>query len=406
MDDDTLRAEGDRLRDARAWARAAEAYAAHLALRPHARDIRVQLGHCLKEAGAVEEALGHYRTAEAASPEDADIAVQMGHALKLLGRPEDAAAAYGEALLRDPTRADAAGEIAGLLNLLPVPETALLVLGDVDAPGVHALPGAGFAAWDADATRFRWLPAGLALHRAATGALLPAPATAPPRVAQGAAILLAGPLPAEAIAALAPLVAARDARVALLATPGWTARAWSVAELLASVEGSGDPAALADAARAAAALPPLPAPRPGRAVTLGTGPEAMPAMEHGLGLLAPRSGAWGSVGTEGRQLCTGSAWIRLARPDSGPLRLMVHVAATSPCGVSAACGGAEASHRLDAGEGRLLSLPVPGGNGPLDVRLSTDREGAVVRALGVARETEPAERLALQEALLFRRLTG
>jgi tetratricopeptide (TPR) repeat protein len=404
MDADALRAEGDRLRDARAWARAAEAYAAHLALQPDARDIRVQLGHCLKEAGAVEEALGHYRTAEAASPEDADIAVQIGHALKLLGRTEEAAAAYSEALLRDPTRADAAGEIAGLLSLLPVPETALLVLGDVDAPCVRALRGAGFAAWDADAARLRWLPAGLAVHRAATGA--PLPETAPPRVAQGAAILLAGPVPAEAVAALAPLVAARDARVALLATPGWTARAWSVAELLASVRGSGDPAALADAARAAAAPPPLPAPRPGRAVTLGTGPEAMPAMEHGLGLLAPRSGAWGSAGTEGRRLRTGSAWIRLARPDPEPLRLIIHVAATSPCGVSAACGGAEASCRLDSGEGRLLSLLVPGGNGPLDVRLSTDREGAVVRALGVAREREPAERLALQEALLFRRLTG
>jgi hypothetical protein len=405
MDADTLRAEGDRLRDARAWARAAEAYAAHLALRPEARDIRVQLGHCLKESGEVEAALTHYRTAEAAMPTDADIAVQIGHALKLLGRPEEAAAAYGEALLRDPARADAAAEIAALLGALPVPEARVLVLGDAGADVVRALPGAGFAAWDAAADRFRWLPAGLALHRAATGAELPDDAAAPPRLAEGGVILLAAPLPALAVATLAPLLEARAARVALLAAPGWSARGYSVARLLSAVEGAGDPAALADAARRAPPLPPLPAPRPGHAVSLGTGPVAAAAAEHGLGLLAPRSGAWGETLAEGRALRGGTAWLRVARPDPAPLRLLVHVAARAPCGVSAGCGDAEAAARLEGGESALLSLAVTGGPGPLDLRVSADRDGAVIRAFGVAREARAEERLALQEALLFRHLT-
>lgn len=405
MDADTLRAKGDRLRDARAWARAAEAYAAHLALRPDARDIRVQLGHCLKEAGDVEAALGHYRAAEDAAPEEADIAVQIGHALKLLGRTEEAAAAYGEALLRDPARTDAAAEIAALLGLLAVPEAAVLAAGDAGAAVLSALPGAAFAAWDPLAARFRWLPRGLAIHIAATGARLPHAGTAQPRLAEGGVILLAGPLPAEALAALSPLAEARAARVALLAAPGWTARGYSVARLLSAVEGAGDPLALADAATRAPALPPLPPPRLGHAVTLGTGPVPMAAPEHGLGFLAPRSGTWGDAEREGRTLRAGSAWIRVARPDPAPLRLLVHVSGSAPCRVAAACGGAEAAARLDGGDRALLSLAVPAGTAPLDLRVSTDRDGALVRAFGVAREARPEERLALQETLLFRHLT-
>jgi hypothetical protein len=402
MDADTLRAEGDRLRDARAWARAAEAYAAHLALRPDARDIRVQLGHCRKEAGAVEEALDHYRAAEAALPDDADVAVQIGHALKLLGRTEDAAAAYGTALLRDPLRADAAAEIIALRDRLPVPRADVLVLGHADAALVAALPEAAFAAWDQD--RFRWLPAGLAVHGVATGT--EPPATPPPRLAQGARILLAGPLPAEAIAALAPLASACGARIALLAGPGWTARGLAVARLLASVEGAGDPAALVEAAGAALPLPPMPAPRLGHAVTFGTGPVPVPAPEHGLGLIAPRSGTWGAALPEGRPLLPGAAWLRLAKPDPGPLRLLVRIAAGAPCRIAAACGAAEATERLRPGEIALLSLSIAAGAGPLDIRLSADQEGALLLGLGMAREASVEERLAVQESLLFRRLSA
>ncbi|MFN6956733.1 MAG: hypothetical protein ACK4PG_18240, partial [Acetobacteraceae bacterium] len=325
MDADTLRGEGDRLRDARAWARAAAAYAAHLALRPDARDIRVQLGHCLKESGDVEAALEQYRAAEAAAPGDADIAVQIGHALKLLGRTGEAASAYDQALLRDTSRPDAAAELAALLGALAVPEAAVLVLGHASPELVRELPGAAFAAWDATAARLRWLPPGLAVHHAATGAAPPASATARPRLAQGGVILLAGPLPATALAALAPLADACAARVALLAAPGWTARGYSVARLLSAIEGSGDPAVLVEAARTAPPLPPLPAPRPGHAVTLGTGPVPRAAPEHGLGLLAPRSGAWGEAAPEGRRLRAGAEWVRVAHPAAAPLRMLVHI---------------------------------------------------------------------------------
>ena len=404
MEADILRAEGDRLRDARAWTRAAEAYAAHLALRPDAAHIRVQLGHCLKEAGDVEAALAHYRAAEAAMPDDADIAVQIGHALKLLGRAPEAAAAYGEALLRDPRHADAAAELAQLLGLLAVPEATLLALGEAKPEVVRALPAAAFVGWDTKAGRYRSLPRGLAMHRAATGAALPDAATAPPRLAEGAVILLAGPLPAEAVAALSPLAAAHGARIALLAAPGWSARAYSVARLLAAAEGAGDPVALAEAARRAPP-PPMPSPRPGHAVTLGTGPVPQVAPEHGLGLVAPRSGSWGEAAADGRALRPGSAWLRVARPDPAPLRLLVHVAAAAPCRAVAACDGAEAAVRLHAGEQVLLSLAVPAGSRPLDLRVWADRAGLVVRGFGVAREALPEERLSLQEALLFRHLT-
>jgi hypothetical protein len=403
MDADSLRAEGDRLRDARLWRAAAAAYAAHLSLRPDAHDIRVQLGHCLKESGEVEAALAQYRSAETAMPEDGDIAVQIGHALKLLGRAEEAAAAYGEALRRDPARADAAAEIAALLDRLPVPEARLLVIGADDPRLVAALPSAQFAAWEAGAGLL-WLPAGLVLHGAATGAGLPAAASARPRLAEGAVILLAGPLPAEAVASVGPLAEALGARIGLVLAPGWTGRALSVARLLAAAEGAGDPALLAEAASRGTPAP-LPPPRPGRAVTLGTGPVARPAPEEGLGLLAPRAGAWGEAMPEGRRLCAGSAWLRVARPDPAPLRMLVMVSATASCRLSAACGGAEAACRLGPGEGRLLSLPLPAGEGPLDLRLSADAEGGLVRGFGVAREALPEERLSLQEALMFRHLT-
>ncbi|MDW8400007.1 MAG: tetratricopeptide repeat protein [Acetobacteraceae bacterium] len=143
MDADTLRAEGDRLRDARAWAAAAEAYGRYLALRPEDRALRVQRGHCLKEPGEVEAALALYRAAEAEDPSDPDIHLQIGHALKLLGRRAEAAEAYGRALLADPGWAEAAAEYAAVVAALPAgPPPALLV---ALAPGAR-LPAALLAA--------------------------------------------------------------------------------------------------------------------------------------------------------------------------------------------------------------------------------------------------------------------
>ena len=91
-------ATADRLRDARDWPAAADAYAAWLA--DHLADwgIWVQHGHCVKEAGDPYAALASYRRAEAGLPGDPDVKVQIGHALKLAGDPAGARAAYAAAL--------------------------------------------------------------------------------------------------------------------------------------------------------------------------------------------------------------------------------------------------------------------------------------------------------------------
>jgi hypothetical protein len=102
----------------------------------------------------------------------------------------------------------------------------------------------------------------------------------------------------------------------------------------------------------------------------------------------------------------GAAWLRLAKPDPGPLRLLVRIAAGAPCRIAAACGAAEATERLRPGEIALLSLSIAAGAGPLDIRLSADQEGALLLGLGMAREASVEERLAVQESLLFRRLSA
>ncbi|HYF09645.1 MAG TPA: tetratricopeptide repeat protein, partial [Acetobacteraceae bacterium] len=104
----------DAARDAGRWEEAARAYAACLKQDPWDRAARVQLGHCLKEAGDLAGALAAYREAEAQGPEDSDLAVQIGHALKLIGDPEAAWRAYAHALALDPQSAAAARELAEL----------------------------------------------------------------------------------------------------------------------------------------------------------------------------------------------------------------------------------------------------------------------------------------------------
>lgn len=99
---DAALAEADRLRDAGEPARAAEAYAAALALAPDRPTLRVQLGNMLKDAGRLAEAEAAYRAALAARPGDADVRLQLGHALKLAGREREAMGAYAEALALDP----------------------------------------------------------------------------------------------------------------------------------------------------------------------------------------------------------------------------------------------------------------------------------------------------------------
>jgi hypothetical protein len=394
MDAESLRAEADALRDRRLWSRAADAYGRYLALMPQDRGLRVQRAHCLKESGEVEAALALYRQAEVEDPGDADIHVQVGHALKLLGRSAEAAEAYGRALLHDPQRSDAAAECAALLPGLAVPAAGVLVLGGVP----DGVPEAGFAMWDAAASGFRWLPRGLALHMASGGAVA-VPAAAP-RLADGGVVLLAGPLPVASLAAVPAL--AQGAPVALLDGSGWSPRARAMAMLLA--DGQGTDAAAAVAAVRAAPRRALPAPRAGHAVPLGHAPVMVAGPEAALGLLAPRSGAWEPAGAEGRGFGPGTAWIRLGRAEPGALLMLVMVAAQAPCRITAGCGAAEAEAVLDTGEATILRLALPAGEGPLDLRLASDGPGARAVAVGVAGAGAAEQRLALHEALLFRRV--
>jgi tetratricopeptide (TPR) repeat protein len=426
MDADTLREEADRLRDSRAFAAAAEAYGRYLSLRPADRGIKVQRGHCLKESGEVEAALALYREAEAEDPSDPDIHLQIGHALKLLGRRAEAAEAYGRSLLADPAGAEAAAEYAAMAAARPAgPPPALLV--SVAAPSrlaaavLAAAPQAEGLLWQPEGGRLLRLPRPLALRVAAAGAAPPAGEWPAARLVEGGALLLAAPLPAAAAEALARLAATPGARVAV-AGEGWTRRALAVARALADAsalplpEGEALPALPApDAASLLAALPgiaprprALPPPRFGHAVPLGTAEDGSGWPEGAIGLLAPRRGAFGEADPAGRWLLPGTALLRLERPGRAPVRLLAAVDAKAPCNLALACGAAETGLALEADEGAVLSLALPAGEAPLDLRLSVAAAGAGpaarLRALGVAPEGDTAARLSLHEALLFRRL--
>src|SRR6266567_3993889 len=65
--------DGDRLRDGRRFAEAADAYGSALSLSPTRNDIRIQQGNMLKDAGLLAQAESTYRDALAQTPEDADI---------------------------------------------------------------------------------------------------------------------------------------------------------------------------------------------------------------------------------------------------------------------------------------------------------------------------------------------
>ena len=122
---DELLARADALRDSQVWAEAAAAYADVLRLRPEAWALRVQFGHCVKEAGDPEAALRAYRDAERQQPENADIHLQIGHVLKRLDRHEEAVEEYARALMLDPGNAYARAEILALDPTLPDPGTSL-----------------------------------------------------------------------------------------------------------------------------------------------------------------------------------------------------------------------------------------------------------------------------------------
>ena len=87
----------DHARDSGDFATAATLYRRVLALDSRRTDVRVQLGHMLKELTCFGEAEAAYNQALAQTPDDGDIHLQLGHLLKLLGRTDEAIAAYSAA---------------------------------------------------------------------------------------------------------------------------------------------------------------------------------------------------------------------------------------------------------------------------------------------------------------------
>jgi O-antigen biosynthesis protein len=109
-----LARRADRARGRKAYARAAKFYSLALTFHPGRTDLRVQLGHMLKEKGCYSEAEAAYRLALAQAPEDGDIHLQLGHLLKLTGRKEEAIAAYHNAEGLLPDGRAAAAELSAL----------------------------------------------------------------------------------------------------------------------------------------------------------------------------------------------------------------------------------------------------------------------------------------------------
>ncbi|OYV97548.1 MAG: hypothetical protein B7Z68_03165 [Acidobacteria bacterium 21-70-11] len=107
-------AEADRLRDSRAWAKAAVAYRAALSIKPQQPKIWVQLGHAEKESGDTRAAEAAYREAVQQDSSDSDAWTQLGHALKLNGRRLEAMDSYARALILDKGAADAQSALANV----------------------------------------------------------------------------------------------------------------------------------------------------------------------------------------------------------------------------------------------------------------------------------------------------
>lgn len=121
--------QADSLRDQRMWDAAALAYRGYLARRPEDWRARIQMGHCLKEAGDVAAALAAYREAAAAAPNSADAHLHIGHALKTMGQGEGAWRAYTRALELEPDNAEA------MRGAKSVPALAAIAARHARAPG-------------------------------------------------------------------------------------------------------------------------------------------------------------------------------------------------------------------------------------------------------------------------------
>jgi len=104
----------DRARDAGAHSAAAQFYSRALDLTPTRTDIRVQLGHMLKELGRYQAAESAYRRALSRSPDDAEIRLQLEDLLKPTGRKQEGIGANQNAARLPTSSSDPAAELNAL----------------------------------------------------------------------------------------------------------------------------------------------------------------------------------------------------------------------------------------------------------------------------------------------------
>jgi tetratricopeptide (TPR) repeat protein len=98
----------DAARDRRNWEIAADEYRGALTKNPEALNLRVQLGHALKESGDYQGALASYTLFLAENSDDVDIHLQIGHLYSRLNDPHSALDWYEKAQALDPTSEDIA----------------------------------------------------------------------------------------------------------------------------------------------------------------------------------------------------------------------------------------------------------------------------------------------------------
>ncbi|MDR3560400.1 MAG: glycosyltransferase [Negativicutes bacterium] len=101
-------------RNRKNWSEACAIYTKALEIRPNLGLIWVQLGHALKESGALIEAGQAYGHAEKLLPNNSDLQLQIGHLKKISGNVSDAMFYYRRALFYDPRNSNAAQELVHL----------------------------------------------------------------------------------------------------------------------------------------------------------------------------------------------------------------------------------------------------------------------------------------------------
>jgi glycosyltransferase involved in cell wall biosynthesis len=107
----SLIASANDARNRKNWQEAIKNYTKVVEIRPGIGGVWVQLGHALKESGALAEAERAYERAADLMPRDSDLQLQMGHLNKIRGKTPEAVYFYSRALFYDPANAHAVREL-------------------------------------------------------------------------------------------------------------------------------------------------------------------------------------------------------------------------------------------------------------------------------------------------------